>query len=91
MKIELNEQLSRFEIDLDGEHAVLTFRRRDDVLVLNHTEVPAQHEGQGVAGRLARHAMEYARENGLRIVPRCPYVTAWLKRHPEYQDLVRSG
>lgn len=90
MSIRLNEELQRFELELDGGHAFMTFRRRDDTLVLSHTEVPPEHEGGGVGGRLARHALDYARANGLTVVPRCPFVSAWLRRHPEYADLVEG-
>jgi hypothetical protein len=54
----------------------------DDVLNLQHTEVPPSAKGQGVGDALVRHALAYARERGLRVMATCPYVQAWLRRHP---------
>ncbi len=48
-------------------------------------------EGQGIAGAITRHALDYSREQGWKVIPRCPYVVAWIKRHPEYQDLVAGA
>jgi predicted GNAT family acetyltransferase len=86
-----NAQAQRFEVHLDGETAVLEYRLRDDALWLIHTEVPHAIEGHGVAAALTRYALDNARARGLKVVPRCEYVKAWLQRHPEYADLVREG
>ncbi|MGF7154234.1 GNAT family N-acetyltransferase [Novosphingobium gossypii] len=65
------------------------FRRDDDgYLVLTHTEVPEEFGGQGIASRLARGVFDIARERGLRLVLRCPFMSAWYARHPEYGDVV---
>jgi uncharacterized protein len=86
-----NEADGAFEIEIDGHVALLQyFRRGSDTIVYPHTLVPPELEGHGLAARLAKHALEYARANGLRVVPRCPYVRAYLERHPEYQDLVAA-
>ena len=53
-----------------------------------HTEVPEALQGHGIAGKLAAHALTYARENGLDVVPLCPYVAKYIKDHPEFADLV---
>jgi uncharacterized protein len=87
----MNEERSRFEVDAEGGVAVLDFKRDADTIVLNHTEVPPESRGGGIASRLARHALDYAREQGLTVVPRCPFVTAYLRRHPEYRDLVQQS
>jgi len=85
-----NESAKRFEARL-GEHtAILTYMRQPDALVLVHTEVPEQLEGRGLGGDLVRTALEYARAQDLRIVPRCPFVVTWLERHPEYEDVVQK-
>ena len=54
----------------------------DEILDLQHTEIPASGHGQGVGDALVRAALAYAREHGLRVIATCPYVQAWLKRHP---------
>ena len=53
-----------------------------------HTVVPLALEGHGIAGRLARAALDYARDRGLSVVPLCPYVADYIGKHPEYEDLV---
>ena len=83
-------QAQRFEVHLNGETGVLEYRLRDGALWLIHTEVPHAIEGHGVAAALTRFALDSARARGLKVVPRCEYVQAWLQRHPEYADLVRE-
>lgn len=73
----------------DAEDAELTYARPDGRTIdLQHTAVPAAGRGRGVADALARAAFGYARAEGLRVVPTCPFVRAWLTRHPEERDLI---
>ena len=58
--------------------------------MLIHTEVPAELAGRGLASRLARTALNLARDRGVKVVVRCPFVTEYIARHPEYHDLVRE-
>ncbi len=88
LPIRNNEADGAFEIELDGHVAKLEYVRRGDVIYYPHTFVPRELEGHGIAARLAKYALDYARANGLSVVPRCPYVRSYLERHPEYQDLV---
>lgn len=60
------------------------------VITFVHTEVPSELEGRGVGGELVRSGLEYARSNALRVVPQCSFVASYLKRHPEYTDLVTA-
>lgn len=85
--VENNATAHRFEAVVDGGAAFLDYRRHGNVLVLVHTEVPPELEGRGIAGGLARAALQYAREQGLRVEPRCSFVVSYLERHPEYADL----
>jgi predicted GNAT family acetyltransferase len=77
-----NDAAGRFEITVDGHLAELTFHRTGNQLVLDHTGVPDAIGGHGLAGRLAEAAFEYAADQNLSVVPRCPYVRAWLEKHP---------
>lgn len=83
-----NAALSRFELDAGGVTAFMNYRLSGDVLVLNHTETPAQARGRGIASRLVQGVLETACLRGLKIVPRCPFVGAYLAKHPEYRDLL---
>ena len=84
-----NVEKQRFEADLgDGSFAFAEYDLPKGKLVLTHTEVPKAHEGQGIGSALVRFALRSARERGLRVVPICPFVGAYIKNHPEEQDLL---
>lgn len=69
---------SRFEAEVEGEVAFLSYERRDGTAVMTHTVVPPAIEGRGVAGHLAQAAVSWARGEGLEIDPQCSYVREWL-------------
>jgi len=83
-----NEAGSRFELDLGGEIAVLEYRRTGDSMFFTHTGVPPQFEGRGYGGQLARAGLDYARASGLKIVPLCSFIAAFIRRNPEYRENV---
>jgi uncharacterized protein len=83
-----NEAENRFEIALGSELALLTYRRRPECIVYNHTEVPREFEGRGIAAKLTRAGLDYARSQNLRVVPTCPYTADFIRKHSEYQDLL---
>jgi predicted GNAT family acetyltransferase len=71
-----------------GFEAEMTFRRAPDgTMTIDHTGVPPEYEGRGIAARLVNRAIADAREEGFRIVPLCSYVAAQFRRHPEWADL----
>jgi uncharacterized protein len=77
-----NESEQRFELERDGEQAVLEYARTPTALVLIHTGVPSSMRGGGVGGKLVEAAVADARRRGLRIVARCPFAREYLRRHP---------
>ena len=77
-----NEAARRFELLVDGLRALLTYRRFPNRIVFDHTEVPKPLEGHGLGAKLARFALDFARANHLRVVPLCPYVSSFIRRHP---------
>lgn len=83
-----DEAQRRYEIVIDGHVAFLDYRRRDESIILVHTEVPLPLRDRGLAQRLARHALDTARQDGLEVIVKCPFITTWLKRHREYDDIV---
>ncbi len=84
-----NPAQSRFEIKVDGELAGFAkYRRRPGEITFVHTEVFDRFEGHGLGGKLARAALDAVRRSGERVVARCPFIAAFIDRHPEYQDLL---
>jgi predicted GNAT family acetyltransferase len=78
----------RLEIERDGHVAWLEYTLAGKVLQLIHSEVPEALRGQGMASELARSALEWAREQNLKVDVVCPSVAAYLGKHPEYAGLV---
>ncbi len=84
-----NLRRERYEILLDGKLAGFTqYRRRQAQIAFVHTEIGPSFEGQGLGGELIHFALDDARDKGLAVLPCCPFVNAYIKRHPEYVDLV---
>ena len=84
-----NEAAHRFEARLGEEVAFAEYRLGDGVMILPHTVVPDAFAGRGVGGQLARAALGYAREQGLEVVPTCPFIAAYIAKHPEWRDIVQ--
>jgi len=87
-----NKGRGRYEAHLGEEVAgVLTYTLEDGVLVLPHTGVEPRYEGRGIGGRLAKTALDDARERGLKVAPWCPFIAAYIEKNPEYTDLIAPG
>jgi len=78
-----NEAEERFEVELDGRLAQLVYDLGDGDLALIHTEVPSALEGHGIGGQLVTAAVDRAVQDGLTIIPQCPFARGWLQRHPD--------
>ena len=81
--VTIDEARSRFELEDEGHVAFIDFTRREDTITLVHTEVPKELEGRGVGSALVRGALTYIKDNHLKVVPQCPFVASYLKRHPD--------
>ena len=86
-----NTALSRFELDDGGIMAVLNYTLAGNVITFQHTETPVAARGRGLASQLVRGALENAGARGLKVVPRCAFVRAYLAKHPEFRDVVAAG
>ena len=87
-------QRHRYEIRMDGVTAGFTqYRLKDEgaVIAFDHTEVGEEYSGMGLANRLVTYALDDVRSKGQLVRPYCPYVRGFIKRHPDYQDLVVEG
>ena len=78
-----NTDQNRFEVSVDGETAFLAYERTPTSLVLIHTEVPPALRGRHVGDILAKHGVNQAHAEGRQLVVVCPFVRAWLKKHPD--------
>ncbi len=88
IKVQLNPQAKRFETTVEGISAFLTYTLEEKVLTLLHTEVPPALEGRGIGSRLAGSALDYARQQDLKVVAKCSFVAKYIERHQEYADLL---
>jgi predicted GNAT family acetyltransferase len=87
-KVRNNPALNRFELDLNGDTAVAYYQLSPGVITFTHTEVPPELSGHGIGSQLVRGALEAARAQGLKVVPRCPFVSAYMAKHAEFNDLL---
>ncbi len=79
-----NKAESRFEISLNGQMAQVAYMQAGKNVIFPHTEVPVEFEGQGIAGKIAKTALDWAVDEGYKIQALCPFISAYVKRHPEY-------
>ncbi len=86
-----NPERSRYETVVDGSTAFTEYQREGDRITFTHTEVPEAIGGRGVANQLARGALDSARKQNLTVIPQCQFIAAFIRRNPEYGDLVRKA
>lgn len=84
----------RFSVSVEMELCVLDYTLAPtpagEVMTITHTEVPPPLEGRGIASALVQAALDHAREQRWKVRPACSYANAWMRRHPEYEDLRAS-
>ena len=84
-----NPDESRFELRLDGELVGFAeYRPAGDSVIIAHTEIADGHEGEGLGGALVRTALSESGPSGKTVIPTCPFTAAYIRRHPEFVDLV---
>jgi uncharacterized protein len=84
-----NTELHRFELDADGHMAVAYYRLSPGVITFTHAEVPNEFSGRGIGSALARGALDIVRAQGLKVVAQCPFISAFMGKHPEFNDLLQ--
>lgn len=84
-----NAAASRFEMDIQGKKALINYQKKgEDTYNLYHAEVPPEFEGRGFGSRLVKGALEQIKADGKRFIPTCPFIVAYVRRHPEYQAFI---
>lgn len=91
VKLSNDTDRKHFIAEFDGHRGRVEYMVVQDRIIYTHTEVDPALEGRGVASRLVKFALAYARREGLRIMPLCPFVAGYMKRNPEYNDLLMPG
>jgi hypothetical protein len=86
-----NQAKRRFEIEVAGITAFAEYSRKGEVVTILHTEVPEALSGKGVGSKLARGALDLIRARGEKVIAKCPFTAAFIKKHPEYQDLLAAS
>ncbi len=82
-----NKDAQRFETEVEGHKASIEYILEDNTIDILHTRVPRPIEGKGIAAALTKYALEYAKENQLKVIPTCSYTQIYIKRHNEYKTL----
>jgi predicted GNAT family acetyltransferase len=85
-----NRARNRYELTVDGATAFVAYAREPGVITFIHTVVPEALAGRGVGSMLATHVLDDARANGEKVIPQCPFIAAYIRRHQQYQDLVAT-
>jgi predicted GNAT family acetyltransferase len=80
----------RYELAVDGHLAATYYKVSDGVITFIHTEVPPELGGKGIGSRLIKGALDQVRAEGLKVTAQCPFVKAYIEKHPEYTDLLKS-
>jgi uncharacterized protein len=88
LELEKNEAANRFEMNVNGKIAVIEYKQYPGKIALLHTEVPPELEGKGAATAIIEKTLAWIDENELQLIPLCPLVVAYIKRHPEWKRII---
>ncbi|WP_350284455.1 GNAT family N-acetyltransferase [uncultured Croceitalea sp.] len=86
-----NEAAKQYEFHIDAQVPKIEYIKTKDKIYLTHTEVPRSLEGKGIATALVLQVLEDIKQKELTLVPMCPFVAMYIKRHPEWKSLVLKG
>jgi predicted GNAT family acetyltransferase len=85
-----NPAKHRYELEVEGYLAATYYKLADGVITFVHTEVAPELGGKGVGSKLVKGALDQVRAEGLKVVAQCPFVKAWIEKHPDYADLLQA-
>ncbi len=91
MKLLDNEKAKQYEMQVEGGLVRIEYIRAQDKIYLTHTEVPKSLEGKGYGSQIIKMALEDIDEKDLTLIPMCPFVAGYIKKHPEWKKLVLKG
>ena len=85
-----NEARNRFELEIDGAIAFVSYRKSPSAITLEHTEVPPELGGKGIGSKIARATLDAVRAQGRQLTVECEFIQGFMKKHPEYNDLLAA-
>ncbi len=86
-----NDQKSQYELHVDELVPKIEYIKKNNRIFLTHTEVPKALEGKGIGSQLVKKVLEDIKTKDLTLIPLCPFVAMYIKRHPEWKELVLKG
>ncbi|MGH6710795.1 MAG: GNAT family N-acetyltransferase [Bradyrhizobium sp.] len=86
-----NEAASRFELEIEGAVAFVSYRKSPGAITLEHTEVPPELGGKGIGSKIARATLDAVRAQGRKLTVECEFIQGFMKKHPEYDDLLAAA
>ena len=85
-----NKAQHRYELTVEGHLAATYYSLADGVITFIHTEVPPELGGKGIGSKLIQGALDQVRAEGLKVIAQCPFVKAYIDKHPDYADLLQA-
>jgi uncharacterized protein len=85
-----NKVHHRFELVVEGHLAAAYYKLDGNVITFEHTEVPPELGGKGVGSKLVQAALDQVGAEGMKVIAECPFVKAWIGKHPEYKGLLKT-
>jgi hypothetical protein len=85
-----NREHQRFELEVEGHLAKSYYKLDGGVITFVHTEVPPELGGKGIGSKLIKGALDQVRAEGLKVIAQCPFVKAYIEKHPDYQGLLKG-
>jgi predicted GNAT family acetyltransferase len=85
-----NKPKHRYELTVDSHIAATYYEIAGDVITFVHTEVPPELGGKGIGSKLVKGALDQVRAEGLKVIAQCPFVKAWIDKHPDYAGLLKA-
>lgn len=83
-----NTELSRFELEVDGRISYINYRRHGSVITMTYAKVPPEQNGRGIGSALVKGALDLVRSRQQTVIPTCPFIVTYIKRHAKYQSLL---
>ncbi|MEM0518529.1 MULTISPECIES: GNAT family N-acetyltransferase [Aequorivita] len=90
MRVIDNKEKNRFEAEVDGHKAIIEYTVKPGVLSLDHTEVPKELSGQGIASEMTEMVLLQIELRGLKVIPTCPFIKKYIEKHPEWKSIVEN-